>query len=110
MARPEPFLVALAALRARLRAGLAAPGSRIAVTETADALRLSATPVREALARLAGEGLLEDRRGQGYFVRTLAAPDIADLYRMHLAHLLIGLDAHRPRRPRAAWPAGAGSG
>jgi predicted enzyme related to lactoylglutathione lyase len=29
--------------------------------------------VREALSRLAGEGLLEDRRGQGYFVRLACA-------------------------------------
>ena len=100
--RAEPFLIALASLRERIGEGAVAPGARIAVNETADALGLSATPVREALARLAGEGLLEDRRGQGFFVRILSAADIADLYRLSLAHLLIALDAHRPSRPMAA--------
>jgi hypothetical protein len=93
--RAEPFQVALAALRDRLREGAFQPGERIAAGELADALRLSATPVREALSRLAGEGLLEDRRGQGFFLRTLTGMDIADLYRMSLAFLIMAIDPHR---------------
>jgi DNA-binding transcriptional MocR family regulator len=103
--RPEPFQLALSGLRARLRQGVYAPGARIAATEVADQLGLSATPVREAMSRLAGEGLLEDRRGQGVFVRQLSGGDIADLYRLNLAHLLIAQDPHRrhvTRRPPAA--------
>lgn len=101
----EPFHVALNVLRDRLRRGVLAPGARITAIDVADELRLSTTPVREALSRLAGEGLVDDRRGQGYFVRQLSAADIADLYRMSLAHLLIALE---PRRlARAAAPAAA---
>lgn len=97
--RNDSFQLALARLRERLREGDLPPGARIAATEVAGALRLSATPVREALARLAGEGLIEDRRGQGYFVRSLTALDIADLYRLSLSCLALPLDAHRgPRR------------
>ncbi|WP_372784594.1 GntR family transcriptional regulator [Phenylobacterium sp.] len=100
---PEPFHVALGSLRDRLRDGAYRPGARIAATDLADELRLSTTPVREALSRLAGEGLLEDRRGQGYFVRLPNALDIADLYRISLAHLLIAQEPHRPlRRPVGA--------
>jgi DNA-binding transcriptional MocR family regulator len=96
----EPFHNALASLRERLQAGAYPPGGRITAVDLADALRLSTTPVREALARLAGEGLVEDRRGQGYFVRQLSASDIGDLYRMSLACLLISQEPHRAsRRP-----------
>jgi DNA-binding Lrp family transcriptional regulator len=101
--RAEPFHVALTALRERLQSGELAPGARAAAVDLADELGLSTTPVREALSRLAGEGLLEDRRGQGYFVRLLGAVDIADLYRMSLAHLLIALEPRRSGRAAAPW-------
>ncbi|WP_372786021.1 GntR family transcriptional regulator [Phenylobacterium sp.] len=96
----EPFQRALAELRERLREGGFPPGTRIAATEVADTLKLSATPVREALSRLAGEGLLEDRRGQGFFLRPLSGVDIADLYRLGLTHLTIAQDSHRERVTR----------
>jgi len=98
----EPFFVALNVLRDRLRLGELGPGTRITAMEVADQLRLSTTPVREALSRLAGEGLVDDRRGQGYFVRALSAADVADLYRMSLAHLLIALEPRRVGRSPAA--------
>jgi DNA-binding FadR family transcriptional regulator len=100
--RVEPFQVALTSLRDRLREGVLAPGERIAAIDIAADLRLSATPVREALSRLAGEGLLEDRRGQGFFVRILTALDIADLYRLSLAQLGIAHDPHRLARRAAS--------
>ncbi len=94
----EPFHIALATLRDRLHAGAYPPGVRITAVDVADELRLSNTPVREALSRLAGEGLVEDRRGQGYFVRQPSASDVADLYRLSLAHLLISQEPQRTRR------------
>lgn len=92
--RPEPFLVALHTLRSGLRTGSFGVEQRLAATEIAADLKLSATPVREALSRLAGEGLVEDRRGQGYFVRRLTGADVADLYRLSLAVMMI---AEEPR-------------
>jgi DNA-binding transcriptional MocR family regulator len=98
--REDSFQQALTALQDRLREGRFRPGARIPATEMADELGLSATPVREALSRLAGEGLVEDRRGQGYFARSLSALDIADLYRISLAHLGIALMSRpAPRGP-----------
>ena len=94
----EPFFVALGVLRERLAQGLLAPGAHIIAGDLADELGLSTTPVREALSRLAGEDAIEDRRGQGYFVRRLVGADVADLYRLSLAHLLIVLEPRRPRR------------
>jgi DNA-binding transcriptional MocR family regulator len=96
--RAEPFRLALRHLREVLGRGGLAPGTRITAVDLADSLRLSATPVREALAHLAGEGLVEDRRGLGYFVPRLSAGDIADLYRLRLAQLLIALEPARLRR------------
>lgn len=103
----EPFFIALSMLRERLQQGATPPGARITAVDLADELGLSTTPVREALSRLAGEDLVEDRRGQGYFVRRLNGADIADLYRVSLALLLIALDPKRPLRgaPAAAAPA-----
>jgi DNA-binding transcriptional regulator YhcF (GntR family) len=100
--RAEPFQVALASLRDRLREGRLAPGERISPAAIAADLELSQTPLREALSRLAGEGLLEDRRGRGFFVRSLAAVDIADLYRISAAHLAIVHDPHRRAIRRSA--------
>lgn len=100
--RPDAFEVALAALRDRLREGVFAPGSRIPASKLADDLQLSATPVREALSRMAGEGLVEERRQQGFFVRALAGEDVADLYRMSQSQLLM---VHAPHRAQLADPA-----
>lgn len=93
--RVEPFQVAVSALRERLRNGEFRAGQRLLVSELADAFQLSATPVREALSRLTGEGVLEARRGQGFFVRVLTAVEIADLFRLSLAHLTVGHDCRR---------------
>lgn len=103
--RLEPFRQALVELRRRLRDGALEPGTRITAKEVADELKLSHTPVREALSRLAGEGLLEDRRGDGFFVPELTVADIAVLYRLSEQLLLMCQGAVRaaspPRRPSA---------
>lgn len=97
--RREPFRQALGELRRRLRDDTFASGDRIAAKEVADDLRLSPTPVREALSRLAGEGLLEERRGDGFFVPVLAPADIAALY--HLSEQLLLFSQSAPQaRPR----------
>jgi len=61
------FAFAVAGLRERLRNGAYGQGQALTVNDLAAAFGVSATPVREALSRLAGEGLVEDRRGSGYF-------------------------------------------
>lgn len=93
----EPFRQALVELRRRLRDGGLAPGARVTAKEIADSLRLSPTPVREALSRLAGEGLLEEHRGDGFFVPQLSAADVIALYKMSEQLLLISQGATRAR-------------
>lgn len=101
--RLEPFRQALVDLRRRLRDGGLEPGARITAKEVAESLRLSPTPVREAMSRLAGEGLLEERRGDGFFVPELSAVDIAVLYRLSEQLLLLSQGSarapHRDARP-----------
>jgi DNA-binding transcriptional regulator YhcF (GntR family) len=97
--RVEPYQRALTDLRERIRVGALPPGSRITAKDVADDLGLSPTPVREAMARMAGEGILEERRGDGFFVRTLTVADVEGLYRLSLAMLREALAPVRRPRP-----------
>lgn len=67
-----------------IRSGQVLPGSQILIARLADRLRISPIPVREALSRLAGEGLLSERSGAGFFVPRLHAHQLAELYRLRL--------------------------
>lgn len=90
----NPFGVALAAIRKRLRSGRLVQGEQLMARDLARELRLSPTPVREALSRLAGEGLLEDRRG-GYFAWRLDAVDLVELYDLQCGYLRMALTRSR---------------
>lgn len=97
--RVEPYQRALGDLRERVRVGAFPPGARVTAKDVAEELGLSPTPVREAMARLAGEGVLEERRGDGFFVRSLTLADVEGLYRLSLAMLREALTPSR--RPRS---------
>lgn len=86
----DPFGDALASLRRALQTGLA-PGQHLPVNDVAAALKLSTSPVREALSRLCGEGLIEDRRGHGYFTRSIPLEDIHGLLALEQAHVRLAL-------------------
>lgn len=77
----DQFAIVLATLRSRFRDGEWVEGEPLTVADIATECGVSATPVREALARLAGEGLVEDRRGRGYHARRIDVVDLGDLYR-----------------------------
>lgn len=83
----DPYGAALGAVKRFAEAGRFIPGEPIVVTELAAEVGLSTTPVREALACLAGQGLIERRRGRGYFYPSLTAADIIDLFELQLAYL-----------------------
>ena len=84
----DPFGRALTILRQRLANGDFAEGEPLIIIDLARELDLSPTPVREALQRLVGEGLVEERRGRGYFNWRIDVADLAELY--DLSSLLIG--------------------
>jgi DNA-binding GntR family transcriptional regulator len=75
------------ALYERLRTALAAeelaPGTRISEADLCDRYEVSRTPIREALARLEQDGLLE-RRGSVLFVRDRSADETIDIYRVRV--------------------------
>jgi hypothetical protein len=89
--RSEAFFHALTVVRERLSRGVYPAETRLSAGELAAELQLSPTPIREVLARFVGEGLLVDRPGQGCFVPRHSAREVADLYRLNLAHLQIAL-------------------
>lgn len=93
MSKYRPFLLAYTTLKTELLSGAHAPGTQLKASAIAKRLRLSATPVREALARLSGEKLVEERRDQGHFVPLLTARRIGELYTI-LGYILV---ATQPR-------------
>jgi DNA-binding GntR family transcriptional regulator len=66
-------------LRALLRSGLIAAGQPLQEVQLAERLGVSRTPVREAMTRLAGEGLLASD-GRSFTVPTLTRGDVDDIY------------------------------
>lgn len=78
--RPEPLGDRVyATLREHLRGGRIATGEPLQEAAVAAQLGVSRTPVREALARLASEGLVV-AEGRSFRVPTLADADIEDIY------------------------------
>jgi len=78
--RPEPLGDRVyATLRAYLRGGRIATGQPLQEAALAAQLGVSRTPVREALARLASEGLVV-ADGRSFTVPALADADIGDIY------------------------------
>lgn len=56
------------------------PGDVLSEQQIAQQLNISRTPVREALAILESEGLIEIRRGIGAFVKPLSYKDISNIF------------------------------
>jgi DNA-binding GntR family transcriptional regulator len=61
------------------------PGDRLDVRALADQLGVSATPVKDAVTRLAAEGLVEVRPRSGTFVAELAADAVAETFEIRRA-------------------------
>src|SRR6185437_11146369 len=69
------------------------PGERIYEVNLSEQLKVSRTPIREALKALAGEGLLDYIPNRGYHVRQYSVDDIVQAYEIRAA--LEGLAAKR---------------
>ncbi|KQX74023.1 MULTISPECIES: GntR family transcriptional regulator [Aeromicrobium] len=65
--------------------GTIPPGERLNEVALASALGISRGPLREAIQRLAGEGLLTVISHRGAFVRTFEARELDELYDMRCA-------------------------
>lgn len=62
-----------------LRTGELPYGSRVTEEALAERFEVSRTPIREALARLAQQGILEKRRQGGFCVPSLTSDEIEDI-------------------------------
>lgn len=93
---------ALGELRRRIFDGVLPGGTRLTEVLLAEMLSISRTPVREALARLAEEGLLDRGRG-GYLVRTFELSDVTDAIELRgvIEGTAARLAAERGPRPDA---------
>lgn len=63
-----------------LRSGQLSPGARVHEISLARSLDVSLSPVREALFRLADQGILEHRPRRGFYVRTLDETETREIY------------------------------
>ena len=69
-----------ARLRADIMTGTLRPGTFIRLDETAAALGVSITPVREALRTLRGEGMVQLEPHRGHVVVPLTRADVEDIF------------------------------
>lgn len=98
-------------LRDFIRSGRLKSGQPLQEVTIAADLGVSRTPVREVLARLASEGLIQ-AEGRGYVVPRLSAQDVEDIYELRLmvepevlrkvAGLIAGRDQMQPFRAELA--------
>lgn len=65
-----------------MQAGHYRAGDRLREEEVAQRLKVSRTPVREALGRLAARGFVEPAGGRGVVVRNLDISEVLELYAM----------------------------
>ena len=84
---------AYTALRDLILSGRLQPGDRLDVDDLARRMKVSRTPVKDALNRLEAQGLVEVAPRHATFVRRLTAGDIAETFEIRAA--LEGLAAER---------------
>ncbi len=92
-------------LRRRILSGELPGDTRLFEVQTAELLKISRTPVRDAMSRLVEEGLLERVRGGGFLVRSFGIADVIDA--IELRGVLEGTAA-RLAAERGAAPAAMG--
>jgi DNA-binding GntR family transcriptional regulator len=67
------------AIEADILAGRLAPQARLGIAETSARYRVGATPLREALSRLAARGLVHAEGRRGFRVTPISRADLADI-------------------------------
>jgi len=82
-----------------------APGERIDVNEIAAADGVSPTPVRNALYRLAGAGLLVSHSNEGFFAPRWLEGDVRDFYDCSSALLGVAVARAPNAKTRSTFPA-----
>jgi DNA-binding GntR family transcriptional regulator len=75
----------LEVLRDMILDGTLAPGERLNEVHLSQALGISRGPLREAIQRLASEGLVEAVTHRGVYVRSFSARELSDFYELRIA-------------------------
>jgi GntR family transcriptional regulator, rspAB operon transcriptional repressor len=78
-------------IRSRILNFLILPGMRISDRDIAQELGLSRTPVREALIRLAGNGLVQVIHNRGFSVRQFTIKEVRNIYSVREALELLAI-------------------
>lgn len=73
------------ALREAIRSGRLVPGQRLVVADITAMFSVSAGPVREAIRRLTGEGLIEIIPHRGASVRQITLQDLKEIFELRSA-------------------------
>lgn len=89
-------------LRAELQAGRPGPGQRLVVSQVAERLGVSKVPVREAVTRLVGEGLLLHSPNVGPLVPAFTAEEVHETALMRVAIESIAIESALPRHNEAS--------
>lgn len=79
-------------IRRELSDGTLAPGKRVDITALSARVGASKSPVRNALNRLVGEGMLEARAHDGFYRPLVTEAKLRDLYRWNQRLLLMAID------------------
>jgi DNA-binding GntR family transcriptional regulator len=82
MERRTAHQLVLETLRRAILTGRIPSGTRLVQAELAEQLKVSTTPVREALRDLATEGLIKLDAHRGAEVRSLSVPEVSEIYRL----------------------------
>lgn len=69
-------------VRRSILEGSLPPGAPVSIADLSSRLEVSHIPVREALRRLEGEGLIELRRSRSAVVASLSTEDLDDVFRL----------------------------
>jgi len=78
-------------LRSRILNFSILPGVKISDKDIAEELGISRTPVREALIRLAGHGLVQSMHNRGFSVREFTVKEVEDIYTLRNALELLAV-------------------
>uniref|UniRef100_B0T6L5 Transcriptional regulator, GntR family n=1 Tax=Caulobacter sp. (strain K31) TaxID=366602 RepID=B0T6L5_CAUSK len=73
------------ALREAIRGGRLVPGQRLVVADITRMLGVSPGPIREAIRRLTGEGLVEITPHRGASVRSISVDDVREIFELRQA-------------------------
>lgn len=86
------------ALKEQISGGRFAPGAHLEPAALSKTLNASITPVRDALHRLAGEGLIETPRGEGFRLPQVTEVGLRHLYRWNAGVLDLSAKIRAPDR------------